>query len=170
MAVIGGGLAGLATAVALGSAGRPVTVFESRPFLGGRAASYPLNTADESGPTIDNCQHILLRCCTNLLNFYRRLGVENHIHFYREFYWIEPGGRTSIMRRGLLPAPLHFTESFVKMRFLSIADKMSVANGLLCVKYEYGKRTDLDRISMLDWLREKKQTAAPSIVSGVRCW
>lgn len=158
MAVIGGGLAGLATAVALGSAGRPVTVFEARPFLGGRASSYPLNTADESGPTIDNCQHVLLRCCTNLLDFYRRLNVADRIQFYREFYWIEPGGRTSDMRRGFLPAPLHFTGSFAKLKFLSAGDKLSVASGLLAVKYEYGKRTDLDRITMLDWLREKGQT------------
>lgn len=158
MAVIGGGLAGLATAVALGSAGRPVTVFEARPFLGGRASSYPLNTADESGPTIDNCQHVLLRCCTNLLDFYRRLNVADRIQFYHEFYWIEPGGRTSAMRRGFLPAPLHFTGSFAKLKFLSAGDKLSVASGLLAVKYEYGKRTDLDRITMLDWLREKGQT------------
>jgi squalene-associated FAD-dependent desaturase len=129
-----------------------------RPYLGGRATSYPLNTADDNGPTIDNCQHVLLRCCTNLIDFYRRLGVENRIRFYREFYWIEPGGRTSIMRRGLLPAPLHFTGSFLSLRFLSLSDKISVANGLLAVKYEYGKRTDLDRISMLEWLREKNQS------------
>jgi zeta-carotene desaturase len=155
VAVIGGGLAGLATALALGSAGHPVTVYEARPFLGGRATSYPLN--DEV--TIDNCQHVLLRCCTNLLDFYQRLGVADRIHFYREFYWIEPGGRMSVMKRGALPAPLHFTGSFATLRFLSLADKMSIASGLLAVKYEYGKRADLDKISMADWLREKKQTA-----------
>ncbi len=158
IAIIGGGLAGLATAVALGSTESQVSLFEARPQLGGRATSYPLNTADDTSTTIDNCQHVLLRCCTNLIDFYKRLGVENRIRFYREFYWIEPGGRTSSMRRGLLPAPLHFTESFAKLKFLSLADKASVANGLLAVKYEYGKRIDLDRISMLDWLREKKQT------------
>ncbi len=158
VAIIGGGLAGLAAAVALGSTGRPVTVFEARPFLGGRATSYPLNTGDENGPTIDNCQHVLLRCCTNLLDFYRRLNVTDHIHFHRDFYWIEPGGRMSSMRRGMLPAPLHFTGSFAKLRFLSPADKLSVAHGLLAVKYEYGKRADLNQITMLDWLREKGQT------------
>ena len=105
VAIVGGGLAGLAAAVALGSEGRRVTLFEARPFLGGRATSYPLNTADENSPTIDNCQHVLLRCCTNLIDFYTRLGVENRIRFYREFYWIEPGGRVSILRRGMLPAP-----------------------------------------------------------------
>ena len=155
---MGGGLAGLAAAVALGSADYHVKLFEARPFLGGRATSYPLNAADENSPTIDNCQHVLLRCCTNLLDFYSRLGVRDRIQFYREFYWIEPGGRVSVMRRGLLPAPLHFAESFAKLKFLSLSDKWSIANGLLAVRYEYGKRTDLDGITMLEWLREKKQT------------
>jgi squalene-associated FAD-dependent desaturase len=158
IAVVGGGLAGLATSVALGSAGYSVELLEARPFLGGRATSYLLNTADDQTTTIDNCQHILLRCCTNLIDFYRRLGVADRIEFHREFYWIEPGGRTSVMKRGVLPAPLHFTESFATLKFLSLSDKLSVASGLLAVKYEYGKRADLESISMLDWLREKKQT------------
>jgi len=158
VAVVGGGLAGLATALAIGSTGRNVTVFESRPFLGGRATSYPLNTADEDSPTIDNCQHVLLRCCTNLIDFYKRLGVEDCIHFHREVYWIEPGGRVSTMRRGLLPAPLHFTESFARLHFLSAADKISIGQGLLAVQREFRRRTDLEHMTMLDWLHEKKQT------------
>lgn len=157
VAIVGGGLAGLATALALGSSGYRTTVLEARPFLGGRATSYPLNNAEDGAITIDNCQHILLRCCTNLIDFYQRLGVENRIHFYREFFWIEPGGRTSIMQRGLLPAPLHFTESFARLRFLSLRDKLDVARGLLAVKSEYKTRTDLDQITMLAWLQEKKQ-------------
>lgn len=157
--VVGGGLAGLASAVALGSADYQVQLLEARPHLGGRATSYPLNTGDDSSvTTIDNCQHVLLRCCTNLLDFYRRLGVRDHVRFHREFYWIEPGGRTSVMKRGMLPAPAHFTGSFAKLRFLSLSDKMAVANGLLSVKYEYGKRADLENVTMMDWLREKKQT------------
>jgi len=151
-------LAGLATALALGSAGHSVTVYEARPFLGGRATSYPLNNADEGNIVIDNCQHILLRCCTNLIDFYKRLDVLDRIDFSREFFWLEPGGRMSTMKRGLLPAPLHFTESFAMLRFLSLADKFSVASGLLSVRFEYGKRADLDCISMLEWLHEKKQT------------
>ncbi|MDQ2774350.1 MAG: hydroxysqualene dehydroxylase HpnE [Acidobacteriota bacterium] len=158
VAVVGGGLAGLAASIALGSADHSVTLLEARAFLGGRATSYPLNTADDTSTTIDNCQHVLLRCCTNLIDFYRRLGVADKIHFHREFYWIEPGGRTSIMKRGLLPAPLHFTESFARLKFLSLSDRIGVASGLLSVKYEYGKRADLEQITMLEWLREKKQT------------
>ena len=153
--VIGGGLAGLSAAAALGSAGYRVKVFESRPHLGGRATSYLLQNSSE---TIDNCQHVLLRCCANLLDFYRRLQVGDKVQFHREFYWIEPGGRVSTMRRGWLPAPAHFTGSFFKLRFLSAADKIAVARGLLAVKSEYRTRPGLDSITMMDWLREKRQT------------
>ena len=71
--VIGGGLAGLAAAAALGSVGHSVRLLEARPFLGGRATSYEVGSP-ESSETIDNCQHVLLRCCVNLLDFYKRLG------------------------------------------------------------------------------------------------
>ncbi len=156
--VIGGGLSGLAAAAALGGAGCRVEVFEARPFPGGRATSFPLAPSDEASAQIDNCQHVLLRCCVNLLDFYTRLGVRDHIRFYREFYFIEPGGRTSTLRRGLLPAPFHFTESFARIRFLTVADKIAIARGLLALRRERTRRDDLDRITMLDWLREKRQT------------
>jgi len=156
--VIGGGLAGLATAAALGGDGYDVDLFESRSFLGGRATSYPVSPADEASEVIDNCQHILLRCCVNLMDFYKRLGVVDRIKFFREFYFMEPGGRTSVMRAGSLPVPFHFTGSFAEMRFLSLSDKLAIARGMLAIRREHAKRSDLDRITMLEWLREKRQT------------
>ena len=155
--VIGGGLAGLAAAAALGSAGHSVTLFEGRPFPGGRATSYEIGTAGEA-ELIDNCQHILLRCCGNLLDFYKRLGVEKDIEFHREFTFIEPGGRSSVLKSGVLPAPAHFTEAFVKLTFLTFTEKIAVGRALLAMEGEKN-RADLDRITMLDWLREKKQPA-----------
>ncbi|HUA18149.1 MAG TPA: hydroxysqualene dehydroxylase HpnE [Bryobacteraceae bacterium] len=156
--VIGGGLAGLAAAAALGGAGFQVDLFESRGFLGGRATSYPVPGGEDAGEVIDNCQHVLLRCCVNLLDFYGRLGVADRIHFHKKFYFLEPGGRTSVLEAGALPAPLHFTGSFAKLSFLGPADKIAVARGLLALRRERERRGDLDRISMLDWLREKRQT------------
>jgi squalene-associated FAD-dependent desaturase len=154
--VIGGGLAGLASAAALGQAGFQVDLFEARPFLGGRATSYPV--PGDNTEVIDNCQHVLLRCCVNLMNFYGRLGVADRIQFHKRFYFIEPGGRTSILEAGALPAPLHFTGSFRKLPFLGITDKVGIARALWCIRREHGRRQDLDRINMLDWLREKRQT------------
>ena len=156
--VIGGGLAGLAAAAALGQSGFQVNLFESRGFLGGRATSYALPSESGESEIIDNCQHVLLRCCVNLMDFYRRLGVADRIKFFKEFYFIEPGGRTSTLRAGRLPAPLHFTESFWGLHFLTLRDKLAIARALLAIRSEHGHRTDLDRITMLDWLREKRQT------------
>src|SRR6266567_154093 len=93
--IAGGGLAGLAAAAALGRDGWEVDLFEARPFLGGRATSYAVPAGgEEIAETIDNCQHVLLRCC-----------VRERIKFFREFYFIEPGGRISTLRRGRMPAP-----------------------------------------------------------------
>ena len=157
--IAGGGLAGLSAAAALGSAGFEVDLFESRPFLGGRATSYSLPDAAGGEPeTIDNCQHILLRCCVNLMNFYERLGVRDRIRFHREFFFLEPGGRMSVLRRGRLPAPLHFAGSFLKMDCLTLADKIGIARAMLAIRRERRRRTDLERISMLDWLCQKRQT------------
>ena len=75
--ILGGGLAGLAAAAALGESGFDVTVLETKPFAGGRATSYPAPASeDEEAATIDNCQHILLRCCVTVsythLDVYKR--------------------------------------------------------------------------------------------------
>src|ERR1039458_8274366 len=123
--IAGGGLAGLAAAAGPGRGGWQVDFYEARPYLGGRATSYAVPAGgEEVAETIDNCQHVLLRCCVNLLNFYQRLGVRDRIRFYREFYFIEPGGRISVLKRGRLPAPLHFAVSFLGMKCFSAADKM----------------------------------------------
>jgi zeta-carotene desaturase len=130
-----------------------VKLFEARPFLGGRATSYEIDCE-----TIDNCQHILLRCCVNLMDFYRRLGVENDIAFHREIFFIEPGGRMSTLRSGFLPAPNHFAESFLRMSFLSAGEKLDVVRALRAMDRER-HRDDLDRITMQEWLAEKRQPA-----------
>src|SRR2546423_6133751 len=157
--IAGGGLAGLSAAAAVASAGWEVELFEARPFLGGRATSYAVPASgEEVAETIDNCQHVLLRCCVNLLDFYQRLGVRERIRFFREFYFIEPGGQISVMKRGRLPAPFHFTESFLGMKCFSAGDKIAIARALLALRRERTRRKDLDKISMLDWLLQKRQT------------
>jgi squalene-associated FAD-dependent desaturase len=128
VAVAGGGLAGLAAACALSDAGFRVTLFERRPFLGGRASSWE---HPGTGEIVDNCQHVLFRICTNLMEFYHRIGVANRIRWYDEMTFIEPGGRTSVMKSSALPAPLHTAPSFLRFKFLNAVDKLGIARALV---------------------------------------
>jgi zeta-carotene desaturase len=106
---------------------------------------------------VDNCQHVLLRCCVNLLDLYRRLGVVDKVRFYREFCFIEPGGRMSRLKRGMLPAPAHFAGSFLSLKYLELSDKIAIARAMNAIPREWRDRKDLDRITMLKWLQEKRQ-------------
>ncbi|HYA24655.1 MAG TPA: FAD-dependent oxidoreductase, partial [Terriglobales bacterium] len=123
-AVVGGGLAGLAAGCALADAGFQVTLFERRPYLGGRASSYE---HPGTGEIVDNCQHVLLGCCTNLVEFYKRLGVESKIRWYDRLTFVEPGGRASIIEPSVLPAPFHTARSFLQADCLSLRDKITIS-------------------------------------------
>jgi zeta-carotene desaturase len=130
VAVIGGGLAGLSAASALAEAGYHVELFERRPYLGGRASSYEL---PGTGEVVDNCQHVLLGCCTNLIDFYRRLGVEQQIRWYDEITFILPGGKSSTLKPGALPAPFHSAPSFLDSTVLDLKDKLAIARAMLAL-------------------------------------
>jgi hydroxysqualene dehydroxylase len=117
--VIGGGIAGIAAAVGLSEQGVPVTLLETRKKLGGRATSF---TDVRSGEVLDNCQHVVLGCCTNYLDLLGRLDVADKIRWHDEQYWVEEGGRVSVLRPGPCPTPLHFVGSILRAKFMSAAD------------------------------------------------
>ena len=152
VAVIGGGLAGLAAGSALAESGFRVTLFERRPYLGGRASSYQ---HPGTGEVVDNCQHVLLGCCTNLIEFYNRIGVEDKIRWYERMTFLEPGGRASVIEPTSLPAPLHTAPSFLRASCLNLADKLAVAAGLAALTpiapHDTGE-------SFLQWLKRHGQT------------
>jgi len=153
VAVAGGGLAGLAAGCALADAGFRVSLFERRPYLGGRASSYQ---HPGTGETIDNCQHVLLGCCTNLIDFYRRAGVQDKIRWYEELTFLEPGGRASVIAPSALPAPLHTTPAFLRAGCLNLGDKLAISRAMAAL----APAAPADRgESFLDWLRRHGQTA-----------
>src|SRR5438128_12033609 len=110
VAVVGGGLAGLAAGSVLAHSSFHVTLFERRPYLGGRASSYQ---HPGTGEVVDNCQHVLLGCCTNLLDLYDRFGAADKIRWFDSLTFVEPGGRRSVIRPSVLPAPFHTAPSFL---------------------------------------------------------
>ena len=152
VAIAGGGLAGLAAACTLSDAGFRVTLFEKRPFLGGRASSYE---HPGTGEVVDNCQHVLFRICTNLVKFYEHIGVADQIRWFDQMNFIEPGGRISVMKSSPLPAPLHTAPSFLLFPFLSTADKLAISRALvpltLTVQRDNGQ-------SFQQWLNAHGQT------------
>lgn len=125
--VVGGGLAGLSAACLLAEAGYRVQLLERRPYLGGRASSYE---HPGTGEVIDNCQHVLLGHCTNLVHLYQRLGVSDAIRWFDRMTFVEPGGRRSILQPSALPAPLHAMPAFLSAHAFSLADKLAIARGL----------------------------------------
>ena len=150
--VVGGGLAGLSAACALAGAGCRVTLFERRPFVGGRASSYE---HPGTGEIVDNCQHVLLGCCTNLLEFYRRIGVEGRIRWFERLTFVEPGGRRSVIRPSWLPAPLHTAPSFLLAPSLRLRDKLAIARAMFSLM----RRLPADTAeNFLAWLRRHGQT------------
>jgi squalene-associated FAD-dependent desaturase len=122
--VVGGGVAGMSAACALAEGGFRVQLVERRGYLGGRASSYLHPGVDE---VIDNCQHVLFGCCTNLIGFYRRIGVADRIHWTSEMTMIEPGGRRSLLGPSWLPAPFHGLPKLMTAHGFTLADKLALA-------------------------------------------
>ena len=150
--VIGAGIAGMSAACALAEAGFRVQLVERRGYLGGRASSYLHSGVHE---VIDNCQHALFGCCTNLLGFYRRLGVADKIHWTGEMTMIEPGGRRSPLGPSFLPAPLHDLPKLLTAHAFTLADKLALARAFSALLRPVPPNSTE---SLGDWLRRHKQT------------
>ncbi|MCH8830193.1 MAG: FAD-dependent oxidoreductase [Planctomycetes bacterium] len=125
--IIGGGLAGLAAATALAESGLPVTVLESRPRLGGRAGSF---LDRETGTLIDNCQHVVMGCCTNFYDFCQRLGLAGLIRRETSLNFIGPDGVVNRFSASRWPVPFHLLGAFRRLTYLSRNDLRAIRRGL----------------------------------------
>ena len=125
--VIGGGLAGLAAAGTLSRHGLKVILIESKGKIGGRAASF---VDSASGDLIDNCQHVSMKCCTNLQYFCEEIGISHFIKDEQNMFWRTPDGKTSLFRGAQLPAPMHFAKSFLGAHFLNWNEKIRLGLGM----------------------------------------
>ena len=149
--VIGAGAAGLAAAAALAGASKRVMVLERKPYVGGRAYSYEHPAL---GEVVDS-QHVLLGCCTNLIELCQQAGASDKIRWYDEQTFLEPNGRVSTIKTSDLPAPLHYAPSFLGMTMLGWKDKLSIARGLTEFLRGYPAQ---DNESVEAWLKRTGQT------------
>jgi len=124
VAVVGGGLAGLAAAVGLCQHGLAVELFEARRRLGGRAGSF---RDPPSGELIDHCQHVAMGCCTNLADFCRRLDIADRFRRQRRLHFIGPAATVHRLAAApLLPAPLHLLPGLMRLGYLGLADRLRI--------------------------------------------
>jgi squalene-associated FAD-dependent desaturase len=150
--VVGGGIAGLSAACALADAGYSVRLLERRRYLGGRASSYE---HPGTGEVIDNCQHVLLGNCVNLIDLYQRLGVSDAIRWFDRMTFLEPGGRRSVLAPSPLPAPLHTMPAFLRAHAFSLSDKLAIGRGMTA--FLAGVPEDSEE-TFAHWLKRHGQT------------
>ncbi len=173
--VCGGGVAGLTAAVDLAQHGWRVTLIEQRARLGGRASSVDDPKTNE---TIDNCQHVVMRACTALLDLYDRLGVADQIEWSQTLRFADPDEPTTLhaLAGDDLPAPVHLLRPLLKFGLLSMKQRFTVARGMVSVLQAgstHRARTHYNDTSFADWLNEHGQDAdvverfwSPIIVSA----
>lgn len=155
VAIIGGGLAGLAAAAALCQRGFRVELFEARRSLGGRAGSF--RDAD-TGELIDHCQHVSMGCCTNLADFCRRTEITEFFARHRTLHFFGPDGRRcDLSAAPLLPAPLHLFPSLLEMRFLTLRERFGIARSLVRLA-NFSDDDSESAPTMGEWLHGQNQS------------
>jgi squalene-associated FAD-dependent desaturase len=155
--VIGGGLAGLASALACADGGSRVTLLEARPRLGGMTWSF-----EREGLSYDNGQHVYLRCCTDYQAFLRRIGSDHLAPLQRRMAVpvVQPGRNVSWLRSDPLPAPLHLARSLLTYRHLAIADRLGLGRAALALRRLRLDEPRIDDETFGAWLARHGQSPA----------
>lgn len=153
VAIVGGGLAGLAAAAAICRRGCQVTVYESRRQLGGRAASFRDPQTDE---LVDHCQHVGMGCCTNLADLTVRTGIAGLLRRHRVLHFFGADGRRSDLTASrLLPPPLHLAPALARLHYLCWRDRLAIARAMW--RLMRLKQTG-DTQTAGQWLRDQRQS------------
>ncbi|NUK21320.1 FAD-dependent oxidoreductase [Streptomyces lunaelactis] len=157
--VVGGGLAGVTAALQLADAGIRVTLVEGRPRLGGLAFSFRRGDL-----TVDNGQHVYLRCCTAYRWFLERVEgahlapLQDRLDVPVLDVARARGARLGRLRRTALPVPLHLAGSLATYPHLSLAERAGVGRAALALGRLDPADPALDGIDFATWLRRHGQS------------
>ncbi|MDB9446911.1 9,9'-di-cis-zeta-carotene desaturase [Anabaena sp. CS-542/02] len=160
VAIVGAGLAGLATAVDLADAGCEVEIFESRPFVGGKVSSW----VDEDGNHIEMGLHVFFGCYYQLFDLMEKVGALSNLRLKEHTHtFINQGGRTgSLDFRFITGAPFNGLKAFFTTSQLSLQDKLQnaialgtspIVRGLVDFNGAMKTIRNLDKVSFAEWFR-----------------
>jgi len=157
--VIGGGLAGLSAACALVERGITVTLIERRNYLGGRAFSF---IDPRTGMELDNGQHVFLRCCTEYIDFLKKIEAFAQTTLQQRLHVTvadRDGKRGVLSSTRFLPAPLDVLPSLLLYRHLGPMDRFRVIRGMMSIRRtnRERERERLESMSFRDWLLQHGQ-------------
>ncbi len=160
--VVGGGLAGIAAALAAADGGAQVALVERRARLGGLTWSFRRH-----GLSFDNGQHVFLRCCTAYRAFLHRLDAADQVTLQRrlDVPVVAPGGRTAHIRRDGLPSPLHLGRSLLSYGHLSVGDRARLGRAVVGLRGLDLDDPALDAETFGAWLARHGQR--PAAVAGL---
>jgi len=161
VAIIGGGLAGLAAAVALADRGWQIELWEARRRLGGRAGSF---RDPHSGELVDHCQHVAMGCCTAMLDLLRRTGLADLLRRDRTLHFFASDGRRyDVAGARWLPPPLHLAPSLLRLGYLTFSERWGIARSLLRLR-KLRDAESPDSRTVAAWLDQQSQS--PAAIEG----
>ncbi|WP_439030134.1 hydroxysqualene dehydroxylase HpnE [Gordonia terrae] len=162
--VVGGGLAGLASAVWLSEAGQRVTLLERRGSLGGRTISMPLSAVDD---VPDNGQHVFASGYEHLMRYLESVGTRDHVAFPGHMTMRMPGGAT---RRSAFGGITGLRAALGDLPGVTGLDRLRTARAQIRLLRQAFRQPDwLDDVTADEWFRRigLPQSARDALWDGI---
>jgi len=156
VAIIGGGLSGLACAKYLSDAGHEPTVYEARDVLGGKVSAWQ----DEDGDWIETGLHIFFGAYPNMMNLFDELDIHDRLQWkiHQMIFAMQelPGEFTTFDFIPGIPAPFNFGLAILSnQKMLTFGEKLQTAPPLLPMLIEGQPFIDAqDELSVTEFMRK----------------
>jgi len=156
VAIIGGGLSGLACAKYLSDAGHEATIYEARDVLGGKVSAWQ----DEDGDWIETGLHIFFGAYPNVMNMFDELNIHDRLQWkiHQMIFAMQelPGEFTSFDFIPGIPAPFNFGLAILmNQKMLTLGEKLQTAPPLLPMLIEGQSFIDAqDELSVTQFMRK----------------
>ncbi len=153
--VIGGGLAGLTSAVYLSESGIDVDLIEASPKLGGRTYSFH---SKEQKTIVDNGQHVLMGCYNHTLEYLTKIDALNTLTFQKHLCvnYVERGGRQFKLEANGKLYPFNLIIGLLKFKAISFNDRIKIIGLFKTVLFS--NPDNYNDQTVYEWLIAKTQS------------